>query len=711
MESKTKTTKQKQGRKSRAELEKIIADMGGVVSDQSAINRRNLKRYAMIDDEINTALLKINKQRREECEKDIIKWINTYCVPTILDDSPPPKCEEIIRTMLESCLDNKPFLIQQSRGSGKTSFIECVTCYLLALGIKKFVVIIASNQNASQTILNDIFRLISEPDSAFAVDYPEINLPYSLMGGSYRKTQTYNGKVCNVVRNASKIQFARLEDENNNPFPCSESCIETRGFTSSIRGIKGSGIRKRPDLVIIDDIETEEIASSSERIQKTLTIINKSILNLGKSGEKISVLFAGTPIEQDDVVCRISEDKNWKTSKFPAIIKFPNDWFKPKNESLWSKYFGIYDSENATDKSHEQSLQFYKDNQEKMDDGSEVLNPKMFDPQNGTVSAIQALLDKQHQIGNSAFMSEYQMSPKHTDLEIQIKPKDVFNHISEDFEEFETPEQVQLTVATIDINSSYGFTITVCCFRPDGTCFVIAHKIISSQIDQKLVDLQYQQAVYGKLCDVVQEIKSWNIDIDALGIDAGGKNFDAVVSFSKSCPKLFGIPCIGMIGRSSLNFNPLSKSRLRSAIGKTLLCGDEIEHQQKNKGKKYLLFDSDYFRTEAQKSFLLEKGNVGSTSIFNGTEATHQEFAIQFCNETLLYKRQKPYGIEYVWKSKEKHDYLDCMSMAFALCQNQNIGIGSNVGGISQQTDGNKQNLRREILLKLLKNTKKPKLQ
>ena len=60
------------------------------------------------------------------------------------------------------------YLICMSRGSGKSSYIECVTLHALARGIQKYIAIISNNARAATGLLNDIWRAITEPDTPFA---------------------------------------------------------------------------------------------------------------------------------------------------------------------------------------------------------------------------------------------------------------------------------------------------------------------------------------------------------------------------------------------------------------------------------------------------------------------------------------------------------------------------------------------------------------
>ena len=474
---------------------------------------------------------------------------------------------------------------------------------------------------------------------------------------------TYNGKDCSISKTSSRMLFARLEDKEGKPFPTSESLIETRGITSGLRGLKHG--TQRPDFVILDDIQDDETSESAERISKLLNTINKGVLNLGGKN-KISVISTATPISEDDLVSQLENDKGWITKKFPAIITYPKEYLK-ENKGLWGDYFSIYDNETATESNHEKSLSFYKEHQKEMDEENRVINPNRFSIEDGTISGIQFLLDKQHQIGDAAFSSEYQMQPKHTSIEIQIKPTDVLSHVGKHLED-EIPQGTQLTVCSIDLNTSYGATLTICCFDQTSSCYVIKHKIFRLNIDQQLPQIQYDQVLYDKLFEIVTEIKSWNIDIDCLVIDCGGKNWNCVLAFAKNSP----IPCCGLAGRSSLMFNPLARNRLKNAIARTVLCGDEAEKIKKGTGKKWLYHDSDYYREQVQKSFMLSNGNIGSTSLY--LFGDHADFAVQVCNEKLLFKKRKETGIEYCWKSKEPHDYLDCLAMCFAIRDDANLG-------------------------------------
>lgn len=638
--------------------------------------RRYDDRMASIDDSLDFAFANIDWKRRNAAEKSIVKWVQTYCLGVLLDDAPPPKGKDVLQQMSNAIQSHSNYLICMSRGSGKSSYIECVTLYALALGIQKYVVIISNNARAASGLLSDIWRAISEPDTPFAQDYPNVCFPFQVCKGSYRRRQLYKGQSTEIQKTANNITLARLRDEDGNELPSSGSVVTVRGISGGLRGMKHG--KMRPSLVLLDDLQTTEIAESPEQVEKLMTLIKKDVMNLGGK-ERLSILQTATPICPDDLVEKFKNDINWKTTTFKAIEKFPKD-LKSKN-SLWSQYFKLFDAESITGAEHKESLDFYKQHQAQMDEGSEVFNPYRYSMKDGHISAIQKLLEIQHVIGNAAFQSEYQMAPVKNSYSIDISPNKVLTKITE-HKECEIPDGYLFVSGAIDLNTSYAATAALVAFKPDTSSQILWHETFPTNIDQKLPDAAYSAAVHELLQNVCQSIKSLNVKIDGLAIDAGGRNWSAVCEFAKHSMRTVGIPACAFAGRSANIFNPFVRSRLRDSIGRTVLCGDAQEHVKSGAGQKYVFFDADFYKEAAQKALICPIGAVGSCGLYFGDVEEHKDFAIQVCNEKLRFVQHKAGRDIYSWTSKEPHDYLDVMSMCYAVAASQ--GLSGQLGNTPQ---------------------------
>lgn len=618
-------------------------------------------RRAAIDDKINAAIQNINWERRNYALQSLENFIDTYSVGIILDSPPSDNARKAIRDMDYALQDSRPYMINLPRGAGKSCFSVSALMYQILSGRRKFVVIISANQEAAYSLLSDCFRFISDGDSAIVQDFPESLLPFVLCSGSYRRIQTYNGYQLELIKNNSVIRFGRMVREDGTEYETSQSMITCRGITSSIRGMRNG--RYRPDCVLIDDPQTAESAQNQESVIKLLDTIKKDILNLG-GRKKLSVLLTATPLEIDDLCQKLKEDKNWKTTSYKAIL---HDSESPE---LWKQYFEIFDDENIEDKPHSDSLKFYKEHFEAMNQGVEVFQPERFSEEDGHISAIQKLYEIKHLIGEEAFNCEYQMTIKRKNAVINISPSILAKHQNE-LEELQIPEGSVGVFGSVDINSSYGFTAVVCSFLRDTTSFVLYHNVFPVRIDQKLNDQQYAQAVHSELANVLGQISRIGIKIDGIGIDAGGRQFDIVTNAVKTIR--VGIPLVAMLGRNCTTFNPLVRSRLRNAVGETVLCGDSQELLKSGSGKKWLAWNADFYKETAQRALLSVPGSSGSCSLFRGDTRVHSDFLTQICNEKLQYKIEKNGRFFYSWRDSGIHDYGDCMAMVMALSQSQNI--------------------------------------
>lgn len=651
--------------------------------------RRFDDRHAAIDKQIDNARQQIDWKRRNKAEQSLPQWVKTYCVGILIDDEPPEKGYQILDEMESALSDSRPYMIMMGRGGGKTSYVECACVYALATNKRRFPVVISNNARASCNILNDIFRMFQEVDTPFAQDYPDLCKPIEIANGSYRRKQTYKGVGTEIAKTSSQINLARLTDENG-VLPKTGCVIATRGISSGIRGLKHHTMR--PDLVLLDDLQTSEDAENPSSVEKLLNIIKKDVMNLAGKG-KLAVLQTATPICPEDLTEKIQSDSNWKTTVWPSIVKWPKDILDNGDKGLWAKYFKMFDSENVNDKKHKESLEFYKTNRDKMDEGAVVFNPTRFKKSDGHISALQSLLEKRHMIGDSAFSAEFQMKPKRYSFHLDISPKTVLTRTTQN-EKLVVPDGYVFVSASTDLNVSYAATTVVTAFKPDMTAHVLYHHITRSRIDSLLNDTEYNQKVYALLTKIGQSLKNLDLKIDGWAIDAGGKNWDAVCTFAKNSMSLCGVSACAFAGRASHIFNPFIRSRLRDAIGRTVLCGNDQEHVKSGGGFKYMFFDADIYREMVQRAFISEVGSPGCCTLYNGDADEHSDFAIQICNEKLLFVKHNPDGRNfYTWKTMEPHDYLDCMSMCFAVASSQ--GISSSVS----QNKSLNQNKRNKVML------------
>lgn len=465
----------------------------------------------------------------------------------MIDDRPSERFIDAAKEMEFALSLTRPYNIELSRGSGKTSLAEMAVLYLLASGRRKFPVIVSNNARAAGNILKDIWRPVVEKDTVFANDYPEICLPFQICDGAYRRRQLYRMTSTDIQKNNSVIQFARLVKDDGTEFPTSGSVLTVRGITSGVRGLKVGKLR--PDTVILDDLQSAESAANPEQVQKIYDIINKDILNLSSKG-KLAVIMTSTPLCPEDLCEKIENDPAWKTTKYPAVISWPDDWENDRDGGLWARYFKMFDQENVQDRPHDGSLKFYRDNRAAMDAGAELFAPGRFKREDGHISGLQALMDKLHMIGDGPFSAEMQMRPKRFQFKLDIRPADVLKKISAQ-PQFQIPDGCVFVAASTDLNLSYAMTTAIVAFERDMTAHVVHHLFTKCRIDSRLPEAQYNQAVYSALAALGSQLSRLGVKIDAWGIDGSGVPYEAVTLFAKNAARVCGLHACALLGRAS----------------------------------------------------------------------------------------------------------------------------------------------------------------
>lgn len=252
--------------------------------------------------------------------------------------------------------------IAAPRGEAKSTLVsQLFTLYCLVTQKKRYALIVMDSIDQAYPMLEAI-KVELEFNQRLRIDFPEI-------AGQGRVWQ-----AATIVTKANqKVQVA--------------------GSGKKLRGLRHGAYR--PDLVVLDDIENDEQVRSPEQRDKLHEWLKKTVLPLGVPGEKLDVVYIGTILHYDSVLNRTLASKAWKTAKFKALKKMPDDM------ALWDKWedFFLNEGEAVADA-------FYHANQAAMDKGSEV---------SWAARPLLALMKIRARDGHATFDSEYQNDPLSSD--------------------------------------------------------------------------------------------------------------------------------------------------------------------------------------------------------------------------------------------------------------------------------------------------------
>src|SRR5699024_3205598 len=189
------------------------------------------------------------------------------------------------------------------------------------------------------------------------------------------------------------VQASRNELDNKYEFITSSNIkVEAKGLGTQVRGLRHGSTR--PDLSILDDIESDESTSTAEQIAKARAWFNDSMLPaLAKGG---LVIYLGTILCYGSLLHYVLEERrDFESRKFSAINSFA------KRADLWDEWRSIRreDKEDSADRARK----FYEDNKAEMLEGTSILWPGYF--------TYYELITIREDSGTKSFNQEYQNNP------------------------------------------------------------------------------------------------------------------------------------------------------------------------------------------------------------------------------------------------------------------------------------------------------------
>lgn len=193
--------------------------------------------------------------------------------------------------------------------------------------------------------------------------------------------------------------------------------MEATSLGMQIRGFRNGS--QRPDLILLDDLESRDSNNTPELRQKAKDWLNQDLMP-AYDPTQTAIIFMGTLVHHDSLLNYVlKERKDFVKNSFPAIIK------QPERSDLWAEFERIYKEYEPSDEeiaameemddetaapNVKAALAFFESHREEMEKGAEVLWPSRF--------PIQFLVLEKMNYGNKAFNTEFQNNP--IDEESQI---------------------------------------------------------------------------------------------------------------------------------------------------------------------------------------------------------------------------------------------------------------------------------------------------
>lgn len=270
--------------------------------------------------------------------------------------------------------------------------------------------------------------------------------------------------------------------------------VEAKGIGTQVRGLRNGATR--PDLFLLDDLESKENTNTPEAIEKNKQWFREELLPaLSREG---MCIYMGTIVCHDSLLdWVIKKRKDFKSRKFPAILSWS------ERPDLWDKWRQIYNSDDPD--ALEKSDAFFEANKEEMLKGTKVLWEARF--------SYLDLMKIRENDGIKAFNQEYLGEP--IDEERQIfKPEYFYLFDIEDLKGRDFEYYGAIDFAMGKERGDYSVIATLAKSRQSNVCYVVdvfMERVHPDILLQTAVQkaLQYQ---YKALAVESQHAQEWFAD-------------------------------------------------------------------------------------------------------------------------------------------------------------------------------------------------------
>lgn len=632
--------------------------------------------------------------RRARCGKSLATFLRTY-FPDVFRLKFSDDHLETIRIAEEVIREGGRFAVAMPRGSGKTSIMTKATLWAALYGYRKFIVLFSAESSAAARLVKMLAVDLTANDLLLE-DFPEVCAAFAAGDFAPARLRALHHEGQKLGCTLAKDQITLpLHAALPEPNAARGAIIQCRGITAAVRGFIAAtpdGKSVRPDLVLLDDPQTDESSRSPGQTAERESLIAGAIGGLAGPDVHLSALVTMTVIRRDDLAARLLDSRRhpeFTAKRFQAVYEWPKS-------PLWADYDRLWAEDRKS------ASAFYKQHRAEMDEGARVGWSAR--KRKGELSALQTMHNIRLEIGPEAFASEFQNEPKaqhaaRYDLDAEELREHVHPHAR-----WIAPVDAHVLTFGVDVNL-YGLSWTAVAWSDSAAGSVIDYGR-TSEIWKPGAPFSEEQAIHAAILKLAAEILATRytkadgspLYASAIAIDCSFRR-DAVLAGCAQARSRSGsaqiIPTRGISGRQ---YRPMNAARR----------GPGWHIGNFGPSHKAFFVNVDEWREKMQRGFLLPPGSSGgSLALYSGALDGHREISRQIAAEQLVdvLSGSRMESV-YVWALRpgEKNDFAD--ALVYASAAGSYVGIKWNTqapeiatGDITAELDAPPQKPKQEIKL------------
>jgi hypothetical protein len=632
-----------------------------------------------------------NPERRARCEADTPLWLKTY-LPSAFSLSWSPDHLKVIAHLDEVIAGDALFALGMPRGSGKTQLLVGAGMKAVFTGQRRYVVPIAATHAKAKRLVTDMRdQILADSNNPLLEDYPEFIVPMRKVNCDSRrcKDQTTDGVPTQLSCSPTMLDFGLIPGRLDH-----FAIIQSLSISSTeLRGTHytKNGEPIRPDLVLLDDVQTDKIAINAERVDELLGTIEGAVLGMAGPGKKISALACCTVFAPGDASDRLLDRQlspQWQGERYKMLYALP------ARMDLWKEYRSVVAEHMQHDGDGSRGTEFYLAHRAEMDEGAVIAWPENVKP--GDVSALQSAMNI-FLFKPLVFASEYQNSP----LEIvkagrHLTSGDLVKRMSGRRQGIVPTWATKLTCG-VDVQGNLLFWL-VAAWGDDFTGSIIDYGTWPDQRGRRnytLSDVLYtlqtelpgaaiEGQIHNGLTHLVAELMTRDFArdggqsyarIDRTFVDTGYKS-NVVAEYCRTSPYNSQIrPCKGRgIKATQTQWGDFPKrdgERLGFHWLEKVLAGRTLRSVQ---------HDTNFWKSFLKERFLQSIGESGALTLYDDQQGQHAMLINHLTAEHGVLNRAVTTGVEIEeWTCKPNRDnhWFDALTMAAAAASFEGVCLAA----------------------------------
>jgi hypothetical protein len=637
-------------------------------------------------------------KRRAACRLDLERFARTYHASAFsLPFSPYHR--RMIRRIESSVIDGGFYAFAFPRGFGKTTNCRVAIEWAIANAHIRYGFLIGANEAKALANLGAIKKLMRQP--MFAADYPEISRAFEHLQGIANRAagQMCQGEPTAIVYEKTQIVLPTVPCPPNWPddwpigadgkAPTSGSIIGVSGLTGD--GIRGSlyttesGDMVRPELVLLDDPQTDESARSQLQNKTREDLINGAVLGMEGPDKPLAVIMPCTIIAPDDLASRFLDRKRnplWRGETCGILESMPT------NMEAWDQYAEVfYACAQLDPPNFAKANAYYKRHRKTLDAGAKAAWPEL---KADCVSAIQFAMNRYYRHGTEAFFAEYMNAPLvQSSDEIRIlEPADISARFNGRPRTQVPPETSSLT-GFIDIHGDVlywsvlavdqefsGSVVDYGTYPQQPVPYFLkrnARKTLKKMFPKAGEEEAVSQGVAAILLDLFgrrwQTSEGDDRTLSILGIDEGyektAKAIERMILRTGNASRIFLSKGVGIGVRRQPMHESYNTRKKRKAKRILKHGGKQQWYLTTADGIRRVKFDTNYWKTFLHSRLCQPLGTTSAVDLFGSNAQTHMLFAEHLACEIPAPLTHEGTGRKVIeWAKRPGRDdnhWLDCV--------------------------------------------------